>query len=149
MKTILMALSLVLTSAFAHAADFDWSKMADEVKVADVTYKVSKMKFKERLFAQEFCSKLGMKLASFQSLVDVAVYAPKVRSVHFRADFSDEDIKSGIFGWYNSKVTKTGDNCVVLKLRNEEAQVTSLTEINKWLSQNGVTPYKELPAICE
>ena len=59
----------------ASAGAVDWNDYASTVTVLRTPLKVSKIEFKERSLAKQFCDKLEMKLANFATLRKAAANA--------------------------------------------------------------------------
>ena len=149
MRKILFTAVLFLNSATAFA-DFDWSKYAYEVKNTGKSVQVSRLKFEQRYYAAEFCKKLNLKLADFETIKKLSVYSePKLKEIIFKADTNRGKI-SGIWAWQSTSVVKTADDFTMMKFDDEaEGEQGQFSATNRWLMTNGMTPYKGLPAICE
>lgn len=139
---------------FANAFAFDWNKLATPVKVDGIEIKVTSNKFDKRYYAMEFCKKIDMKLASFETLkkaAQIAADQPKVKDVIFSAHYNSGKV-TGVWGWSDEEgKMKVDDTNVTLQFdgSGESPIPTSLTIINNDMIKNGLLPYKGLPAFCE
>ena len=162
MKKILLAPVLCLNLSTVLANDFDWSSLASKVDAGGkFTVMVSKIEFNDRYMAQEFCKRLGLKLASAQTVLDVAVYGkPEVQETLFQVKLPGGEVKYGVWGWdpqraldkFDKNDPKKKDTNVLFRYRGTlEWNSSSLREFGQQaeILTYGDEPIKGLPAICE
>lgn len=147
-KLFLTALLMLATSS-ALATTFDWEKLATPHEVNGQTLKISRMTFKDRTFAFQFCQKIGMELADIKTIIEAARNPAKPLTVAiFKADIGSE-VLTGVWAWTSEPVKKVNDAKVFVQLDgNPKVDIQQLGEVNRFLLQNGTTPYKGLPAVC-
>lgn len=149
MNKLFLTMLLMVATSSAFAAGFDWEKMAIPHVVNGQTLKVSRMTFKDRFFAFQFCQKIGMELADINTIIKAARNSTKPLSVAiFKADIGSE-VLTGVWAWTSEPVKKVNDAKVFVQLDgNPKVDFEQLGEVNQFLLRNGTTPYKGLPAVC-
>lgn len=152
MKCVLLATAFVLSCSHASAAGM--ADFAFSPTVGDTTIKISRIGFKERHWAKQFCQKLGMKIASPQTVEAITVTtAPQTDkrihdAIYFKVEANGK-VMSGIWSWLSEEESPEKNLDIFMKFDGEsQKSADNLAEINNILMSNGYTPYK-LPAICE
>lgn len=149
MSKLFLALFMMIATSNTWAAEFDWEKLATSHTVNGQTLKISRMTFKERYFAFQFCQKIGMVLADIKTITEASkdAKAPQA-AIKFKADLGDT-LLDGIWAWTSEPVKKVKDASVFIQLNgNPKVDIENFNEVNHFLLSKGVTPYKGLPAIC-
>lgn len=152
MKSVLLATALVLSCSLASAADM--ADFAFSPTVGDTTIKISRIGFKERHWAKQFCQKLGMKIAHPSTIEAITVTtAPQTdkrihNAIYFKVEANGK-VMSGIWGWLSEEESPEKTLDIFMKFDGDsQKSADNFTDINNLLLSSGYTPYK-LPAICE
>lgn len=150
MKKLMLLSVLLFSSASAYA--FDWSLLVKYATLNGVQLNISKKLYTERDDVASFCATFNMKIASLQTLKKAAVAAtPPVKEAIFTAHYNSGKV-TGIWGWSDEQPVKIENDTKVTLLYDGNAETpipTTLPIVNSDLANNGLLPYKGLPAICE
>ncbi|MNL34616.1 hypothetical protein D3C87_1565990 [compost metagenome] len=147
MNKVFLAALVIFNVSTSFAVD--WNDFAKSYKIQGETLKVSKINFKDRFFAHEFCGKLDMELADIRTIVEASRDEKNpIAAAKFKADFGNE-VFVGVWGWTSEKV-KMADDAKVFVQRDGtlKVDIMQFSEVNNFLISNGMMPYKGLPAIC-
>jgi len=147
MNKVFLAALVIFNVSTSFAVD--WNDFAKSYQIQGKTLKVSKMTFKDRTFAQQFCGKLGMELADIRTIVEASRDSENpIPAAKFKADFGTE-VFEGVWGWTSEKVKMADDAKVFIQRDGTlKVDIMQFSEVNNFLISKGVMPYKGLPAIC-
>ena len=151
-KLFLMA-ALLMSFTTASAAEFDWSQLAIDHQINGQTLKISRMNFQQRIFAFQFCQKIGMELADMKTIHQAGTSTENpLKQAKWRMDLGQRTV-IGVWGWTSEKVVKANDAKVFIysdieKEGEFKIHFDQFGDLNKVLVESGLTPHKGLPAIC-